>query len=85
VVAELFGEKDFFERTGVRGVLTLQSYAYPRYDTHTFWERSAFRETWDTTKNTEPMRWALSGLSRQPLEKTYYKEVFDCIDKLGGP
>jgi hypothetical protein len=80
-----FGEKDFFERTSIRGVLTLQSYAYPHYDTHTFWDRSAFRETGDTTKNTEAMRWALSGLSRQPLEKTYYKEVFDCIDKLGGP
>ena len=79
-----FGEKDFFERTSIRGMLTLQSYAYPRYDTHTYWDRSAFRETWDTTKNSEPMRWALSGLSRQPLEKTYYKEVFDCIDKLSG-
>jgi DNA-binding beta-propeller fold protein YncE len=80
-----FGEKDFFERTSIRGMLTLQSYAYPRFDTHTYWDRSAFRETWDTTKNTEAMRWALSGLSRQPLEKTYYKEVFDCIDKLSGP
>ncbi len=62
-----FGERDFFERTNIRGVLTIQSYVYPRYDTHTYWDRSAFRETFDTTKNTEAMRWALSGLSRQPL------------------
>jgi hypothetical protein len=80
-----FGEKEFFERTNIRGVLSLLSYAYPRYDTHTFLVPSAFREFWTPDKITQPMRWALSGLSRLPLEKTYYKEVFDCIDKLNGP
>jgi hypothetical protein len=80
-----FGEKEFFERTNIRGVLSLLSYAYPRYDTHTFLVPSAFREFWTPDKITQPMRWALSGLSRLPLEKTYYKEVFDCIDKLSGP
>ena len=85
LVRNFFGEKEFFERTNIRGVLSLLSYAYPRYDTHTFLVPSAFREFWTPDKITQPMRWALSGLSRLPLEKTYYKEVFDCIDKLNGP
>jgi hypothetical protein len=85
LVRNFFGEKGFFERTNIRGVLSLLSYTYPRYDTHTFLVPSAFREFWTPDKITQPMRWALSGLSRLPLEKTYYKEVFDCIDKLSGP
>ena len=80
-----FGEEDFFERTPIRGVLTMLEYAWPRYDTQGAIDRPAYREEWDTTKMSQAMRWALSGLSRLPLEKTYYKEVFDCIDKLGGP
>ena len=80
-----FGEKHFMERTNIGGLLTLQSYAYPRYDTHAFLPSSGYRETMDPVNNTQAMRWALSGLSRLPLEKTYYKEVFDCIQKLNGP
>lgn len=80
-----FGEKHFFERDHISGVLAIQSYAYPRYDSRTFLDRSAFRETQDPIKNTSAMRWALSGLSRMSLEKTYYKEVFDCIEKINDP
>ena len=80
-----FGEKNFFERTNISGMLTLQAYAYPRYDTQNYMLFGSVRESTDKVNNTAAMRWALSGLSRKPLEKTYYKEVYDCIDKLGAP
>ena len=79
-----FGEDRTFERTHMRGILTLQSYAYPHFDTRAFLYRSAIRETNDTVNYTAAMRWALSARSRLPLEKTYYKEAFDVLGKLGG-
>ena len=80
-----FGEKEFFERNNISGILTFLSYVDPRYDTQKYLYHGSFRETTDPVNNAAAMRWALSGLSRKPLEKTYYTGVFDCIDKLNGP
>jgi hypothetical protein len=80
-----FDEPDFFTRPHMAGMLTLQSYVFPRYDTLAFLPHGSVRETYDKTNNTAALRWALSGLSRQPLEKTYYQGVFDCIARLNGP
>ena len=67
------------------GFYTFQEYAQPRFDVKAFVTPGGIRgNPKDTAGLNMPMRWAITGLSRQPLEKTM-TGLDAVIARLDGP